>query len=353
MRFLVAIIVSSTLVVAGHAQGQRAGGPPPDAAPVKGATTGFMHAIHATNNVDTTLAFYTEVFGLGGKVAPFTNPGVPLLTNSPGVNLRVAMLRIPGRGMNFELTEFTNIERTPRQFKLTDPGAPHMKFMVKDIDAVVAAAKQRGATIITTGGVPVSLGPGMKAIFMRDPDGYIVEAISSSEPPPADAAPAAVAALNTPGNIVGSVIGLTVADMTESLKFWNDMLGWEFGPPGDAYSKLPAPDAALMGVPVGTEVRIKQVTIPGSNARMSLIEFRGQKLVNQDMRAPDPGASGMAIRVGNIQELLPKMKAAGVRVISKDQALVEWDAKTRNVFVKDPNGMLIEVVGTVAPPAAQ
>jgi len=348
MRFLAAILFTAALVAAAHAQGQRAGGPPgppPDAAPVRGATSGFMHAIHATNNVDTTLAFYTEVFGLGGKVAPFTNPGVPLLTNSPGVNLRVAMLPIPGpgRGMNFELTEFTNTERTPRQFKLTDPGAPHMKFMVKDIDAVVAAAKQRGATIITTGGAPVTLATGMKAIFLRDPDGYIVEAITGQGAPPVD----------VPGNIVGSVIGLTVADMTESLKFWNDMLGWEFGPPGNAYVKLTAPEAALMGVPVGTEVRTKRVTIPGSNARMELTEFRGQKLVNQDMRVPDPGASGMAIRVGNIQELLPKLKAAGVRVISKDQALVEWDAKTRNVFVKDPNGLLIEVVGTVAPPAAQ
>ena len=356
MRFLVAIIVSSTLVVAGHAQGQRAGGPPPDAAPVKGATTGFMHAIHATNNVDTTLAFYREVFGLGLQTNPsaFPNPNVPLLTNSPGVNLRVAMLQIPGRGtpegrcparpcMNFELTEFTNTERTPRQFKLTDPGAPHMKFMVKDIDAVVAAAKQRGATIITTGGTAVTLGTGVKAVFMRDPDNYIVEAIAGQGAP----------AVDVQGNIVGSVIGLTVADMNASLKFWNDMLGWEFGPPGEAYSKLQGPDAALMGVPNGTEVRVKTVTIPGSSARMELTEFRGQKLVNQDMRVPDPGASGMAIRVGNIQELLPKMKAAGVRVISKDQALVEWDAKTRNVFVKDPNGMLIEVVGTVAPPAAQ
>ena len=77
-----------------------------------------------------------------------------MLTNSPGVNLRISMLRIPGRGFGFELTEFTNTERTPRQFKLTDPGAPHMKFLVKDIDAVVAAAKQRGATIISTGGAP-------------------------------------------------------------------------------------------------------------------------------------------------------------------------------------------------------
>jgi catechol 2,3-dioxygenase-like lactoylglutathione lyase family enzyme len=353
MRFLAVIILTAAVTVAAHAQGQRAGGPPADAAPVKGATTGFMHAIHATNNVETTLAFYTEVFGLGGKVTPFANPAVPILTNSPGVNLRISMLRIPGRGFGFELTEFTNTERTPRQFKLTDPGAPHMKFMVKDIDAVVAAAKQRGATIISTGGAPVALGLGMQAVFMRDPDGYIVEAISLG-PPPADASPAALAAFDTPGNIVGSVIGLTVADMTASLKFWNDMLGWEFGGLlGDGYTKLTAPEAALMAVPVDTEVRIKRATIPGSNARMELTEFRGQKLVNQDMRVPDPGASGMAIRVGNIQELLPTLKAAGVRVISKDQALVEWDAKTRNVFVKDPNGLLIEIVGTVAPPAAQ
>ena len=336
MRFLVAIGLGAALAVGAHAQAPAPAIPP---APVKGATTGFMHAIHATNNVETTLSFYRDVFGLDTKVQPFTNPGVPLLTNSPGVNLRIAMLRIPGRGFGFELTEFTNTERKPAQFKLTDPGAPHMKFLVKDIDVVVAAAKQRGATVITTGGAPVTLASGMKAVFLRDPDGYLVEAIWGPTPPAVDA----------PGNVVGSVIGLTVADMSASLKFWNEMLGFEFGPPGDAYTKLSGADAALMGVAPGTEVKVKMATIPGSSARMELIEFRGQKPVNQDMRVPDPGASGMAIRVAAIQDLLPKLKAAGVRVISKDQALVEWDAKIRNVFVKDPNGLLIELVGTVGP----
>ena len=48
MRFLAVIILAGAVTVAVHAQ---RGGPPPDAAPVKGATTGFMHAIHATNNV--------------------------------------------------------------------------------------------------------------------------------------------------------------------------------------------------------------------------------------------------------------------------------------------------------------
>jgi len=338
MRFLAVIVFAAAAVAVPYAQ---APAQAPTPAPVKGATTGFMHAIHATNNVETTLAFYRDVFGLDTKVQAFANPAVPILTNSPGVSLRIAMLRIPppGRGFNFELTEFTNTERKPAQFKLTDPGAPHMKFMVKDIDAVVAAAKARGASIISTGGAAVTLANGMKAVFLRDPDGYIVEAIAGQGAPPVD----------TPGNVVGSVMGLTVADMNASLKFWNEMLGFEFGPPGDGYTKLTAPEAALMGVPVGTEVRVKMAMVPGSAARMELTEFRGQKLVNQDLRVPDPGASGIAIRVAGIQELLPKMKAAGVRVISKDQALVEWDAKTRNVFVKDPNGLLIEIVGTVAP----
>ena len=334
MRFLAVIILTAAVTVAAHAQGQRAGGPPPDAAPVKGATTGFMHAIHATNNVDTTLAFYTEVFGLGGKVAPFTNPGVPLLTNSPGVNLRVAMLRIPGRGFNFELTEFTNTERKAAQPKMTDPGAPFMKFIVKDIAAVVAAAKQRGATFITTSAAPVDGG-----VFMRDPDGYIVAALQ--QPP----------TVETPGNVIGSEMGLVVGDMDASMKFWRDLMGWEFTN-ASPWAGTPQLND-LFGVPRGTNMRSVRAIIPGSNARIEMIQFQNVKGTPFDLRVPDPGASGMAIRVAAIQELLPKLKAAGVRVISKDQALVEWDARTRNVFVKDPNGLLIEIVGTVAPPAAQ
>jgi hypothetical protein len=58
MRFLVTIGLGAALIAAAHAQSQApAPAPAPTpaaaaalpAAPVKGATTGFMHAIHATN----------------------------------------------------------------------------------------------------------------------------------------------------------------------------------------------------------------------------------------------------------------------------------------------------------------
>jgi catechol 2,3-dioxygenase-like lactoylglutathione lyase family enzyme len=345
MRLLPTIALGAALIAAvAHAQGQApakapvpAPAPPAalEPAPVKGATTGFMHAIHATNNVETTLAFYRDVFGLDTKVVPFANPGVPLLTNSPGVRLRVAMLRVPGQGFNFELTEFTNTDRRGARPRLTDPGAPHMKFLVRDIDVVVAAARKRGAEIITRSGAPVSMPDGAtQRIFMRDPDGYIVEAIRFPAPPDAPT-----------GNVIGSIMGLTVGSMDASMAFWRDMLGWEFSEPS-TWSNAPH-IADLMALPDGAEVRPVRAIVPGSTARIEMIEFRGVTGTPFDLRVPDPGASGMAIRVARIQELLPKLKAAGVRVISKDGALVEWDAKTRNVFVKDPNGLLIELVGTV------
>jgi catechol 2,3-dioxygenase-like lactoylglutathione lyase family enzyme len=350
MRVLVTIGLGAALIAATHAQGQAPAAVPPGTpvlafapAPVKGATTGFMHAIHATNNIETTLAFYRELFGLEGKVTPFANPGVPLLTNSPGVSLRVAMLRIPGQGFNFELTEFTNTARRGARPRLTDPGAPHMKFLVRDIAPVMAAAKKRRAEIITRSDAPVAFLDGaVERIFMRDPDGYIVEAIRF--PPPLDVPPA--------GNVLGAVMGLTIGDVDASMTFWRDLLGWEFAD-APAWTKEP-PIVDLMDLPEGVEARPFRAVVPGSTARIEMIEFRGVKNPTPfDLRVPDPGASGIAIRVANIQELLAKMKAAGIRVLSKDGALVEWDAKTRNVFVKDPNGFLVELVGTAAPVTAE
>src|SRR4051812_23508321 len=150
-------------------------------APVtSGAITGLMHAIHATGDVDKTLAFYTQLFGVMGQVQAFTNPNVPLLTDSPGVTLRLSMLRLPSdeqRGMGFELTEFSNVQRHPAQPKMWDPGAPHMIFLVRDIAPVMAAVKANNAPVVTKSGAPVkvtsSLGAAT-AIVVRDPDGYLV-----------------------------------------------------------------------------------------------------------------------------------------------------------------------------------
>jgi catechol 2,3-dioxygenase-like lactoylglutathione lyase family enzyme len=313
--------------------------PQPGTIPAAGATTGLMHAIHATNQVDKTLAFYTEVFGVGGKVAPFANEAVPILTDSPGVTLRVSMLRLPGNGFNFELTEFSNVARTPAQPEISDPGAPHMKFLVRDIEPVVAAVKKLGGPIITTSKAPVtvttSLGS-VKAIFFRDPDGYIVEAIQAPVLPDAPAQ----------GNVVGAIMGVTIGDLDTSSKFWHDIMGLELK--GDRQFSTDKAHLDLMGIAQGGSFRTVTSVIPGSRARIEFTEFKGMPRKPFSLRVPDPGSSGMAINVADIQNLLPRLKAAGVRVISRNQELVNWSPTVRNVFVKDPDGLNLELVGNIA-----
>ena len=85
-----------------------------------GQMKSLSHNIHAVNDLDTTLAFYRDVFGFEGRAIDFANPAVPLLTNAPGVTLRMSMLTLPG-GTRYELTHFKGLERQPGVAKYTDP----------------------------------------------------------------------------------------------------------------------------------------------------------------------------------------------------------------------------------------
>src|SRR4051812_1836417 len=147
-------------------------------------TKALSHFIHAVDDLDTTLAFYNNVFGLKGNPSDFPNPAVPLLTNAPGVTLRLSMLALPG-GMRFELTHFKGVERKPAQARYTDPGAASIVLHVRDIDVLFANARKANAPIVTTGGVPVEITTAAgraRSIILRDPDGFFVQLIQDAPP---------------------------------------------------------------------------------------------------------------------------------------------------------------------------
>jgi len=80
-----------------------------------------------------------------------------------------------------------------------------------------------------------------------------------------------------------------------------------------------------------------------------MIEIKGVPRKPFDLRVTDANACGMAIRVGHIRQLLANIKAQGGRVLSRNGELVEWSDTLRNVFVKDPNGLNLELVGSADP----
>ena len=210
---------------------------PPSAAPV----AGILNYIHAVNDLDRTLAFYHDVFGLDAPAPrPLPSPGIPALTNSPGVTLRLSTLHFPNTVFGFELTQFSGVDRKPGQARHTDPGAALIALRVKDMEPVLAAVKKMNVPIITTSGAPVTIvSPNgkLRSLLIRDPDGYVVEVVESA--PPADASAA--------GNVYGASMGLTIGDVDTTRKFYHDLLGFDLKGKMEFTSDPPIVD--LIGAP--------------------------------------------------------------------------------------------------------
>jgi catechol 2,3-dioxygenase-like lactoylglutathione lyase family enzyme len=302
-------------------------------------TKALSHFIHAVDDLDTTLAFYNNVFGLKGNPSDFTNPAVPLLTNAPGVTLRLSMLALPG-GMRLELTHFKGLERKPGQAKYTDPGAASAVFYVRDIDAAVANAKKANAPIVTTGGAPVEITTAKgkaRSIILRDPDGFFLQLIQEA---PAAGAPEGSAGAPQ-GNVHRVSLAYTMENADATRAFYTGKLGIDLTGSA-AYSKDPAM-LQLVGAPAGTEFRKLSGVIPGPPAAVEFTEFRGVPRTKFHLRVRDPGAPALCIQVNDETATIGQMKAAGVNIISKDGEIVDFGGGTHTIFVEDPNGMNLEI----------
>jgi catechol 2,3-dioxygenase-like lactoylglutathione lyase family enzyme len=293
----------------------------------------MLNYIHATNNLERTLAFYHDVFGLDAPAPrPLLSPGVPALTNSPGVKLRLATLHFPNTPFGFELTEFSNVDRKPGQARHTDPGAALIALRVKDLDPVLAAVKKMHVPVITTSAPVTIANPNgkLRALLIRDPDGYVVE-VAESAPP---------AGVTAPGNVYGATMGLTVADMESTIRFYHGLLGFDLK--GKMEFSSDPPIVNLIGSP-HAKFRELTATVPGTKALMAFYEYKGMPRTPFHLRVPDPGAPAIALHVKDLDGLLKRMRAAGVPVTSARGEVAQFSPTVRNIFVEDPNGLNIEL----------
>lgn len=299
----------------------------------------LSHAIHAVEDLDTTLAFYREVFGLKGTPNDFPNPAVPLLTNAPGVTLRLSMMPLPGN-MRFELTHFKGLERKPARAAYTDPGAASIVLYLHDLDTALANAKKANAPIVTTGGAPVEISTAKgkaRSIIIRDPDGFFVQLVEETPAPGA-----------AEGNVHRVSLAYTMESADATTRFYSGMLGVDLTGPSP-FSKDPA-TLKLVGAPAGTEFRKLTGVLPGPPASVEFTEFRGVPRTKFHLRVRDPGAPAMAVQVNNENGMIAQMKAAGVPIISANGEIVDFGGGTHTIFVEDPNGMNIEVFERTGPP---
>src|SRR3954463_11154131 len=229
----------------------------PQPAPA-GDVVGVGNFAHIVADLDTSLGFYRDVLGLAvTNTIPFgPNEAVAKFGHTEGGQSRVAVVKVPGLAMGVELIEYKNIDRKPQRPHFVDPGAANMAFRVRDLDGLFARIqKYPGVIVLTSGGKPRTITTPngvLHAVFVQDPDGFVVEMMDVANPP-ADAPAGPV--------ISGSAFEATVRDSAQTVRFYNELLGFTFQL-GTAFNDN-QDMASTAGAP-GASFRQSRAQIPGA-----------------------------------------------------------------------------------------
>ncbi len=296
-----------------------------------GDIVGVGNFSHIVQNLDKSLEFYHNVLGLEVAVnQPFSpNLAIAKLGNTVGGQSRYAALKVPGSEIGVELIEYKDIERKPQHPHFYDPGAANMILRVRDLDAVFAKLQKFGATVITAAGKPVTINNTIHVVFVQDPDGFVVE-LGQGTPP-----------AGSSGNVFGGAFELSVVNSEESVKFYNDLLGFSMKLGAEFNTnKLMAETA---GAP-GASFRQSRAMIPGTSVSMTLIEFKDINRKPLKGRVQDPGTAILQLRVHDVTALTKKLKGAGVPVVTTGGEPFEVGPGLKIAIVRDPNNLMLELL---------
>jgi catechol 2,3-dioxygenase-like lactoylglutathione lyase family enzyme len=243
-----------------------------------------------------------------------------------------------GTEMTIEAIEIKGIKSHRFNPPLSDPGASYLGLIVSDLDKTLALLKDEHFPVITVGGNPVELAswPGMtgkiRAVFVRDPDGYPVELIELTPPPVTTAHPGS--------KVLGGFVAMTVDDLEATCRLYQSLVGPDF-----KFWVSPS----LMGdktyenlTNTPGQFRLAMAMVPGSPVIMELIEYRNHNKQFERAHFQDPGAAHFLFMAKDDDVIMPRIKAANMHTLSKSDAPVFIGPTTRSLFVPDPQGFWVE-----------
>jgi catechol 2,3-dioxygenase-like lactoylglutathione lyase family enzyme len=319
------------------------------------------HLGREIGNVELMIHFYHDLLGLGlygprAAARPFgskeTGPallefvqlgqGVP---NPMDARNRAVILPIPGTSadkgmdMTIEAIEIKNIESRPYRPSMGDPGASHIILVVRDLDKTLAILKDELVPVITVGGKPITLPgyPGMtgkiRAVIVRDPDGYPVKLMELT-PAPVSTAPAE-------SNILGARIAMVVDDLETTCRWFQHLVGSDLkfwlSPTLMGGDKT---YVDLMDTP--GQFRMALAMVPGSTVVMEFIEYKDHVKSFVRPHIQDPGTAHILFMSKDVDIVMPRMKSAGLTTLSATGGPVFIGPTTRSFFVANPDGFWAE-----------
>jgi catechol 2,3-dioxygenase-like lactoylglutathione lyase family enzyme len=299
----------------------------------KAAVTGTGSFTSFVENMDRSLAFYHDAFGMEVPALPASgqrpyNPANPQLFkffDIAGAKERHQSARVAGTRVTVELMEIQDVPHQTIPLRIQDPGTATVVFIVRDVESALARAMQAKATIATPGGKPVTLADGTRAILIRDIDGRFIELRQLATAPAA-------------GDIVDMRLSITVKDMDQTKKVYRDVLG--FTVEGETAFTADAAMRGLTGL-FKARVRRSRVQAPGSALWIEFVEFKDVDRIPLRMRIQDRGAARLQLRVQDTDAIVAAMKAAGLKVMSEDGAVQPIPPNFKAALVADPNNFFL------------
>jgi catechol 2,3-dioxygenase-like lactoylglutathione lyase family enzyme len=304
----------------------------------KGAVLGTGTFTAFVENMDRSLAFFHDVFGMEVPVLPASgerpynraNPQLFAMFDIAGARERHQSARLPGTRVSLELMEIQDVPHQTIPLRIQDPGTATLVLMVRDLDATLERIKQNKVAIATPGGKPVAFDDGTRAILIRDLDNRFIELRQTKAAPASGAAQA--------GELLDMRLMITVNNMDETKRAYRDVLGFTLE--GEAAFVADAPMRALTGL-AGAQVRRSRVQAPGSMLWIEFVEFKGVDRTPPRMRIQDRGAARLQLRVQNVDAVVAAMKTAGLKVMSVGGGAVPIPPNFKGALVADPNNFFL------------
>lgn len=144
-------------------------------------------------------------------------------------------------------------------------------------------------------------------------------------------------------NKIGHV-SLTINNLEESIKFYEDTLGMKL-----IKQKIMECESTelLFGISsCNVHVAHLRSCDDCGSPDIELLEFRQKDTLKDDIRINRVSISGISFYVENIQKTYEDLKAKGVEFVSSPQyfeSVEDGFGKTKSVYFKDPNGIILEL----------
>jgi catechol 2,3-dioxygenase-like lactoylglutathione lyase family enzyme len=307
--------------------------------PGKGNVLGTGAVTTFVENMDRTLAFYHDAFGMDVPALPDSgarpynpsNAQLYAMFDIAGAKERHQSARLADTDVRLEVMEVQNVPHSTIPLRVQDPGSLTLVFVVRDAARVLEHARKAHAEVATPGGKVVKLADGGESVLIKDSDGRLIELRQ----------PATASADAKGGDITAMRLSVAVDDMAKTLHVYRDVLG--FTVESDQNLGGDAKLRALTGLKKA-EFRRSVVRGPGTSLPIEFVEYGGVDRKPLMMKIQDRGAARMQVRADDVEALVAKMRDAGLHVVSKGGGPVPIPPNFMGALVADPNNFFLTAI---------